>query len=68
MKILVDVENDKEAFVLELLNSFQFTKAKLLTTYENEVLEDLHEAVLEVNQGKEGKKQAQSLNAFLNEL
>lgn len=68
MKILVDVENDKEAFVLELLNNLQFAKAEPLTTYNSEVLKDLQEAVLEVNQIKTGQRQAQPLNTFLNEL
>ena len=68
MKILLEVKDNKEAFIMELLNNFKFVKAKPLTPYKTEVLEGLREAVEEVNQIKAGKKKAQPLDTFLNEL
>lgn len=68
MKILLDIKDDKAAFIMELLNHFKFVKAKPLTPYKAEVLEGLRKAVEEVNQIKAGKKKAQPLSEFLNEL
>ncbi len=68
MKVLLDIKDDKAAFIMELLNNFKFVKAKPLTPYKAEVLEGLKEAVEEVNQIKAGKKKAQPLSEFLNEL
>lgn len=68
MKVLLDIKDDKAAFIMELLHNFKFVKAKLLTPYSAEVLEGLKEAVEEVNQIKVGKKKAQPLREFLNEL
>jgi hypothetical protein len=68
MKILLDIKDDKAAFIIELLSNFKFVKAKPLTPYKAEVLEGLKEAVEEVNQIKDGKKKAQLLSDFLDEL
>lgn len=68
MKLLLDIKDDKAAFIIELLNNFKFVKAKPLTPYNAEVLEGLKEAVEEVNLIKAGKKNAQPLSEFLNEL
>lgn len=68
MKVLLDVRDDKAAFIMELLHNFKFVKAKPLTPYKAEVLEGLRKAVEEVNQIKAGKKKAQALSEFLNEL
>ena len=68
MKVLLDIKDEKAAFIMELLNNFKFVKAKPLTPYKAEVLEGLKEAVEEVNQIKTGKKKSKPLNEFLNEL
>lgn len=68
MKVLLDIKDDKAAFIMELLNNFKFVKAKPLTPYKAEVLEGLSDAVEEVNQIKAGKEKAQPLSEFLNEL
>jgi hypothetical protein len=68
MKILVDIKDEKGAFIMELLNNFKFVKATPLTSDDAELLEGLKEAVEEVNQIKAGKKNAQPLSEFLNEL
>ncbi len=68
MKILLDIKDDKAAFILELLKNFNFVKAKPLTPTKVKVLEELKEAVEEVNQIKAGKQKAQPLGEFLDEL
>lgn len=68
MKTLVNVKDNRETFMMEPLNSFQFVRAEPLTSFNNEVLKGLKEAVLEVNQIKAGKKKAQPLNEFLDAL
>ncbi|MDX2245248.1 MAG: hypothetical protein SF052_00615 [Bacteroidia bacterium] len=68
MKILLEIRDDKVPFIMELLKNFKFVKAKPLTPYKSEVLEGLREAVEELNQIKAGKKKAQSLSEFLDEL
>ncbi|MEX2568341.1 MAG: hypothetical protein WD431_20515 [Cyclobacteriaceae bacterium] len=68
MKVLLDIKDDKAAFIMELLHNFKFVKVKTLTPYKAEVLEGLREAVEEINQIKAGKKKAQPLSEFLNEL
>ena len=68
MKILLEVKDNKEAFMMELLNNFKFVKAKPFTSYKTELLEGLRAAVEEVNQIKAGRKKAQPLDALLNEL
>lgn len=68
MKVLLDITDNKAAFIMELLNNFKFVKAKPLTPYKAEVLEGLREAVEEVNLIKAGKKKAKPLSEFLSEL
>lgn len=68
MKILLDIKDEKVAFILELLNNFKFVKARPLTPYSAEVLEGLKEAVEEVNQIKAGMQKGQPLSEFLDEL
>lgn len=68
MKVLLDIRDDKVAFVMELLKNFTFVKTKPLTPYKMEVLTGVSEAVEEINQIKAGKKKGQPLTEFLNEL
>ncbi|MCF8239591.1 MAG: hypothetical protein K9I85_15620 [Saprospiraceae bacterium] len=68
MKVLLDIKDDIAAFILKLLQKFKFVKAKPLTPQSTEVLEGIKEAVDEVNQVKAGKKKAQPLSEFLDEV
>jgi len=68
MKVILEIKEEKAAFVMELLKSLDFVKAKPLTPRKSEIYTDLAEAVDEVNQIKAGKKKAKSLSQFLNEL
>ena len=68
MKILLDIKDDKAAFIMELLQNFKFVKTRVIPPEKAQVLEGLLEAAEEVNQVKSGKKKSQPLNEFLNQL
>lgn len=68
MKLLLEIKDDKAAFVMELLNNFSFVKAAPLSKNDALLLSELNEAVEEVNDIKAGKKESKSLTAFLHEL
>lgn len=68
MKVLLDIKEDKAAFVMELLSSLTFVKAKPLSPYKAEVLMGLQKAVEEMNLIKSGKLKAKPLQELLDEL
>jgi hypothetical protein len=68
MKLLVEIKEEKAAFIMELLQSFKFVKTKPLTLGDVEMLEGIRQAVDEVNEIKAGKAKSQSLKQFLDEL
>jgi len=68
MKILLDIKDDKAAFIMELLSNFKFVKAKPLTPYKAEVLEGIKEAVEEMKLIKEGKLKGIPAKDLLNDL
>jgi hypothetical protein len=68
MKILVDVNDNKSDFILELLNNFSFAKAKPISPAKAQLLEEIKEAVDNLNQVKEGKMKARPAKDLLNEL
>jgi len=68
MKILLDIKDDKAPFFMELLKNFTFVKAKPLSEAKAQLMEDIRDAVQEVQQAKQGKVKLQSARDFLNEL
>jgi hypothetical protein len=68
MRVLLDIKDSKAAFVMELLNSFSFIKAKELTQEKALLVEEMNEAVEEMKLIKTGKKKARNAEDFLNEL
>ena len=71
MKVILDIEDSKAGFIMELLKNFKFVKAKPLTPYspyKEEVFNNIKEAVEEMKLIKAGKKKARNLDDFLNEL
>ena len=67
MKVLLDIKDDKVPFVMEVLKNFKFVKATPLTEKE-EIIEDIKQAVDELNLIKAGKKQARNAEDFIHEL
>jgi hypothetical protein len=68
MKVLLDIKDNKAHFVMELLQSLSFVKAKPLTPYKAEILEGIQEAVLEMKLIKEGKLKGRNAEDLFNEL
>jgi hypothetical protein len=68
MKLIVEVEDQKADFFLELLKQLKFVKVKPLTPYKTEILEGIKEAVEQVNLAKEGKIKLKSARDLLDEL
>jgi len=68
MKVLLDIKDNKADFMLELLKSFPFVKAKLLTSHKVEVLEGIKEAVEEMRLIKKAKLKARNAEDLFNEL
>lgn len=68
MKVLVDVNDNKADFIIELLNNFPFVKAKSISPAKARILEEIKEAVENINLVKQGKLKARSAKDLLNEL
>jgi len=68
MKVLLDIKDSKAPFVLELLKNLPFVKAKNLTPYKAKVLEDIRDAVEEMNLIKAGKLEARDAEELFREL
>jgi hypothetical protein len=69
MQLLLEIEDHRASFVLELLGQLQGVNAKPLTTTEAELLKsEIQEAVVNLNLVKQGKMKSKPLNALLDEL
>lgn len=68
MKVLLDIKDNKAEFMMELLRSLPFVKAKPLTPYKAEVLESIKDAVEEIKLIKAVKRKARNAEDLFNEL
>ncbi len=68
MKLLVEVKDSKADFVMELLESLPFTKTKKLSAPKAKLLNEMNEAIENLNLVKAGKLKAKPLKELLNEL
>jgi len=68
MKLLLDIKDEKVDFVMELLKSLPFVKAKPLSPYKTEVLVGIQEAVDEMRLIKMGKLKGKPAKELFNEL
>jgi len=68
MKFVLDVKESKAAALMALLNDLPYVKAKPLTPYKATILEDVKEAVDELNLVLAGKIKARDADDLLNEL
>ncbi|MGI4805401.1 MAG: hypothetical protein ACRYFL_11555 [Janthinobacterium lividum] len=65
---MLDIQDSKVPFVMELLKNLSFVKTKPLTNYKAEVLESIKEAVEEMQLIKEGKLKGIPAKELLNKL
>lgn len=69
MKILLDISDNKTAFFMELLKSFKFVKkATPLSNAKADLMQDIREAVEELNLVKNGKLKARNAEDIIHEL
>lgn len=69
MKIVLEVKENKVDFLLALLNDLPYVKVTPLNEQaENPLLDEIREAVDDVNLIKEGKLQGRPIEELLNEL
>lgn len=68
MKVILEIKDNKAEFVMELLNSLSFVKAKPITDEKAKLMEEIKEAVENMNLVKKGKIKARLASELLNEL
>ncbi|QJD96389.1 hypothetical protein HH214_11180 [Mucilaginibacter robiniae] len=68
MKVLLEIPDHKASSLMEVLQSISYVRAKPLTEAKAILLEEIREAVEEMQLIKAGKKQARNAEDFLNEL
>lgn len=68
MKFVLEVKESKVAMLMALLNDLPYVKTKPLTPYKAKVLEDVKEAVDELNLVLSGELEARNADELLNDL
>lgn len=66
--LLLEIENEKAEFVLELLQHFKFVKTKSLTPQDAKLVKSLKRSLDELNLVQEGKLKARDIKDLLDEL
>jgi hypothetical protein len=68
MKLLLEINDNKAAFFMEILKNFSFVKITQLTEAKAGFLLDLKDSVDEIRLAKQGKIKLQSAKDLLDEL
>lgn len=68
MKVILDIKDNKAAFVMELLSSLSFVKAKPLSDENAVLVDEIKEAVEELKLVRRGKLKARPARDLINEL
>jgi hypothetical protein len=68
MKAVLDIKDSKAPFVMELLGNFSFVKFQPITNDKALLLNEIKEAVDNINLVKKGKMQARPAKELLNEI
>jgi hypothetical protein len=67
-RVILDIPESKLKFFMELADSLGFKNVQKLSRKKKELVDDLKQALSEVEQHRQGKIQLQSAKDFLNEL
>ena len=68
MQLLLEVEDSKAEFALELISNLKFVKSKTISKAKYNFFSELSESVEEIAELKSGKKKEKTADEFLNEL
>ena len=69
MKILLDIQDNKASFFMEVLKNFAFVKkATQISDAKADLMQEIREAVEELNLVKNGKLEARNAKDLIDEL
>jgi len=68
MKVILDIKDNKAAFVMELLSNLSFVKARPLSEDNIILIEEIKQAAEELKLVREGKLKARPARDLINEL
>lgn len=68
MKVLLDIQDAKAPYLLEVLKGLSFVKTKQLTPGKAKILEDIKEAIEEMKLIKAGKLKGRNAEELFDEL
>ena len=68
MKVILDIQDNKAAFVIELLSNLSFVKTKPLSEENALLIEEIKEAVEELKLIRQGEIQARPARDLIDEL
>jgi hypothetical protein len=68
MKLLLDIEDSKVSFIMELLKNFRFVKVNSVETEDVRIYKELEESVEQMNLISERKLNARPVEELLNEI
>lgn len=68
MKVILDIKDNKAAFVMELLSSLSFVKAKPFSDENAVLVDEIKEAVEELKLVRQGKLKARPARDLMNQL
>ncbi len=68
MKVILDIKDNKAAFVMELLNNLKFVKTETISPAKVQFYKELKASITEVTLAKKGKIKLKTAEQLLNEL
>lgn len=68
MKVILDIKDSKAAFVMELLSSLSFVKARPLSDENAVLIDEIKEAVEDLKLIRQGKLEARPARDLIHEL
>jgi polyhydroxyalkanoate synthesis regulator phasin len=68
MKVLLEIKDSKAVHLMEVLKSLPYVKAKTITESKAQLMEEIKEAVINLDLVKKGKLKARPAKDLINEL
>jgi len=68
MKLILDIKDDKADHLLEVLKDLDYVKTTLISAEKSKFLEEMKEAIINLNMVKKGKLKAKPIKQLIDEL
>ena len=68
MKLILDIKDDKADHLLEVLKDLDYVKTTLISAEKSKFLEEMKEAIINLNMVKKGKLKAKPIQQLIDEL